>query len=249
MQYLSYLYSLSFDIHTPSQLTESSRYRKISRKRRFLANCNYDNDQREQFFNEHISRDKHGKSLVGTGLHYFHYISSKDYARLKDNIICLTKPIITDEGKNSRLIHYEIASMGNCINYTRKNGTIAIHLEKTRRGVVIIAADEKELHKCIPKMESCKYSIDRSISHTTTNRYVLLAIICDYSRHGKYDGFRRQLIGIDDVATLNKTCVNQVRQQGKKHFGTCGKIYSFGYSAKYNLDQNGNSFGKYVNSK
>lgn len=196
-----------------------------------------------------MSYDKNRKCIVGSGLHYFHFISSKDFARLKDNINFLTKPIVTNEGKNSKLIHYEIASIGKGINYTKKNGLIAINLENTKKSMIIIAANNKDLHNFIPTMETQKYCIDRTINHTTTNYYVLLAIICDYSRHGKYDIFKRQLIGIDDISTLNDTCVNQVRQKGGKHFGTCGKIYSFGYATKYKLYANGNSFGNYVNSK
>ena len=40
---------------------------------------------------------------------------------------------------------------------------------------------------------------------------------------------------------------NQIRKQDSKHFGSSGKIYSFGYVAKYDKIKNDNlSFGKYA---
>ena len=230
-------------------LAETICSRKVSKKKRLTVNNHFNTVQTQQFFKDQMFQDANKPCMSGSGLHSLHFISSKDFSRLKDNIIHLTKPIVINQGMNSRLIHYEISSIGNGVNYTRKNGRITINLERTRKGMFIITVNNKELRDIIPNMDTRKFGIDRTIKYTTTNYYVLLAIVCDYSRANKYDSFKRPLIRMEDITTLKKPCVNQVRQQGKTHFGTFGTIYSFGYTAKYNVDKHMNSFGKYVNSK
>ena len=52
-------------------------------------------------------------------------------------------------------------------------------------------------------------------------------------------------ITIEDLKTIFKIIHNQISQPGRNVFGSCGKIYSLGYTAKYET-KDGKSFGEYV---
>ena len=68
----------------------------------------------------------------------------------------------------------------------------------------IITVNNNDLRDFIPNMDTQKFGVDRTIKYTTTNYYVLLAIVCDHSRANKYDSFKRPLIRMEDITALKK---------------------------------------------
>ena len=100
--------------------------------------------------------------------------------------------------------------------------------------------------------------IDRIQIHQYTNgskhretirkgKYVVLLICGTTDNNWQNNGI---VFNDKFVSMMKKIYPNQIRNQGAKHFGGKGQIFSIGYAAKYEkLDHTQQSFSKYVQSE
>ena len=79
-----------------------------------------------------------------------------------------------------------------------------------------------------------------------SQKYVILLQCGDFSDKCNNE---KKAFTPDEINLIKKILPNQIRQQGKKHHGSIGKIYSYGYVAKYEkMNHTSLSFGKYVSN-
>ena len=178
-------------------------------------------------------------------MHPLAVLTYSDYKLLKDNIIILEKPIIIEGNSLNRKIYYTIKSVGKNIKMDTKSSTMYVKLREMKKRFFMMVIQKKDLN-IIKRISIINY--DRENNMTTSYRrksekYLILMMCGDFSAKKKEanDNFTLQnLIDIENVIP------NQITKE--KHFGSGGKVFSTGYSAKYKI-MNGKSFDKFVKSE
>ena len=237
-QYEDKMDELVFTGNSNNKKNNKKRCRKISSKRRKRLKDKYQCDEYVSFFNEQLSSC--GPDFSAS--HPLYFISEREFRYMKENTILLKNPRIQFEKKKNRTIHYEIASIGkNLVLEKSQNSYNYINLKRTKRNCFYIMINHSELNDIL-KLDLKKCG---PIIHDHRNYKKILLLQCqDYSgnvRDMKYE------LSSEDIDIIKKSSHNQIRSQGKKHHGSLGVIYSYGYVAKYDsIKENNLSFGKYT---
>ena len=182
--------------------------------------------------------------------HHLHFISRKDFLMFRENIICLSNACLIKEKGNTQLVYYDIDWIGKNVICDRKDGHIILNLSRTKNKFVLLVVKMEDISMIEMKhLNTSKFKSDRRIKNTNGSGYLLLMICCD-SFQVDFDSSNDLKITQSDIDVTKLTSINQVRKQGKMHFGTYGHVYSFGYTAKYDkINENLNSFAKFTTSK
>ena len=173
--------------------------------------------------------------------------SSQEFNKLKENTILIGNPRVSDNHRQTRKIYYDILSIGSNIRSVNKGKRMIIKLRNTKKNAVFIMIHQKFL-KNIDRIQKHQYTNGSKHRQTIRKgRYVVLLTCCATDRSWQKNGI---IFNDTFVTMMKKTYPNQIRNQGAKHFGSEGQIFSIGYAAKYEkLDHKQQSFSKYVQSK
>ena len=215
-----------------------NRRRNMSKEAKFQRKLTKEETDHDEFMNYYLDDNN-------PTMHPLAILTHSDYKRLKDNIIILHNPVEVDGKSLQRKIFYDIRSIGKNLKLLESENSIVVQLRQTKKRFFMIVIHKKEM-KMMNRVSAIKY--DHEINMTSSYRrksqnYVILMICGDFSdKIGDND----DNITKENLSEIQYILPNQITKD--KHFGSGGKVYSIGYSAKYNI-QGGKSFQQFVTSK
>ena len=161
----------------------------------------YDHDN---FTNFHLSDDKKTTHPLST-------IMSKEYKRLKPNIIILSKPIIVDDNSLNRKIYYIISEVGKNIITQGSPNNIIIKLRETKQQFFIIAIEKKNLVNTSNVTLFSRDNDKKTHKYRRLDEKHVILMICGSIPPTKIDN-TKDSITIEDLKTISKIIPNQILQ-------------------------------------
>ena len=220
------------------QLKRRRRNRNISlkkyRDRKFIK----EETDHDSFMNYHLDDDN-------PSMHPLAILTYSDYKLLKENIIVLDQPIIEESNSLNRKIYYSIKSMGKNIRMKTDEESMVIKLREMKKRFFMIVIEKKNLN-IIKQVSIIHYDQQTNMTDSyrrKSEKYLILMMCGDFSSN-TYDD--KKNITTQDIVDTTKVIPNQINKD--KHFGSGGKVFSTGYSAKYKVID-GKSFDTFVKSK
>ena len=219
--------------------------RRLERKRTEKRNKYFRYNTMETVYDEFMNT--YLQDTVEIGQHPLFYCSPKEYRYYQHHTILLTNPTTGGGNLNNRSISYQIKSIGKAIVYTKKDNEIHIQIERTSKNLFFIMIKASDL----VTVDNIKlYEFKNKIHHrklTPSNKYVVL---CYCNKSKKKESNSTVHFNAEYIQQMKNNCRNLVSVQNKKHHGSEGTIFGFGYSAKYDkLLEGGVSVKKYAHSE
>ena len=173
--------------------------------------------------------------------------STKEYKLLKENTIVVGNPNIRNQNKTSRIIFYNILSIGKNIKYKKRGGDMTINFYNTKKRSIYVMVHKKYLEN-FGKVKIHKYSNGNQRGRNPMKEKYAVLLVASLSEEKCED--ENYYFDKKFVQNIKRILPNQIRNQGSKHHQSEGWIYSVGYAAKYDrIGIDNMSFKKYVKSK
>ena len=181
-----------------------------------------------------------------TSFHPVHVLSNHEYAKIKDNNIVLenVKFVMTQSGKrNNQHTVYTVSEenigknvKGHVKPLTHDN---VVRIERIKRRFMTVTT---KISSDI--IQEKRIKLIGNSKHTSSSGMILLMIATFDDKIGN------DLCVDEYVDTVRKSRYSiKLGNMSKYHYGTSGESYGIGLVAKYNIDQNGYSFGPYAEKR
>ena len=219
---------------------------KDSRRRRKMSVQKY---YRRKLLKEECDHDKfmnYNLDQKNQSMHPLAVLTYSDFKKLKDNLIVVENPVIFCGKSIHRKIYYSVKSVGKNIKFDNTESTMNIQLRQMKKRFFMIVIEKKSL-ELIDHVSTINYDHAINMSREfrrKSEKYLILMMCGDFSSSPNEN---LEKISKEDLLNVENVIPNQICSK-EKHFGSGGKVFSTGYSAKYKVSE-GKSFELFVKSE